>query len=100
MLNHIVLMGRLTADPVGKDSKNGKRVALFTLAVDRGMDEADFINCVAWEKQADVAEEYLRKGQMVAVEGRLQIRQYEKDGDKRTAAEVIVGRIHFTGKKE
>lgn len=101
-MNHIVLIGRLTRDPELRYTPNGVAVANFTLAVDRPVAnqqserEADFIRIVAWQKQAEVCANYLKKGRLVAVEGRLQIRNYEtQDGQKRQAAEVIANRVQF-----
>lgn len=100
MLNRVVLIGRLVADPELKHTGSGTAVTGLRLAVDRpykkGMkqgggehQEADFIDCVAWQKNAEFAANYLHKGRLVAVEGRLQIRTYQtQDGSKRVAAEV------------
>lgn len=95
MLNKITLMGRLTRDPELRYTKNETPVASFTLAVDRDMDGVDFIDCVAWRKTAEFANTYFRKGEMAVVAGRLQIREYEKDGSKRKAAEVVVDNLYF-----
>ncbi|HEX3043259.1 MAG TPA: single-stranded DNA-binding protein [Bacillota bacterium] len=102
-MNHIVLIGRLTKDPELRYTPNGLAVATFTLAVDRdrapnqqGEKETDFIRIVTWQKQAEVCANYLKKGRLVAIEGRLQIRNYEtQDGQKRTAAEVVANRVQF-----
>ena len=101
MLNHIVLQGRLTRDPELRRTGTGKAVASFTLAVDRDGEGCDFIPCVAWEKTAEHISNYFFKGKMAIVQGRLQQRSYETtDGKKRTAFDVVVGRIYFTDKKE
>lgn len=107
MLNKIILLGRLVADPDFKYTQNGKGVAQFTLAVDRpfagqdGKKEADFIPVILWGKTAEAAANYSSKGQRLLVEGRLQIRSYEaKDGSKRWATEVIGSSIEFIEKKE
>ena len=96
MLNSFVCIGRLTRDPELKTTPNGTAVATFTVAVDRdfkdqnGKKETDFINVVAWRGLADICGKYFHKGNMVVVQGRLQIRTYEtNDGSKRTAAEII-----------
>ncbi len=102
-LNIITIQGRLCADPDLRSTQAGKKVASFTLAVDRDFqrDEADFINCVAWEKKAEFVNQYFTKGQMALVTGRLQIRQWtDKEGGKRTAAEVVANEIHFCGPKQ
>ncbi len=91
MLNSIVLMGRLTRDPELRYTKNKVPVASFTLACNRdhgkdGEYEADFIDIVAWRQTGEFASKYFAKGQLVAVEGRLQTRKWEdKDGNKRTS---------------
>lgn len=102
-LNVITIQGRLCADPDLRSTQAGKKVASFTLAVDRDFqkDEADFIACVAWEKKAEFVDQYFTKGQMALVTGRLQIRQWtDKEGGKRTAAEVVANEIHFCGPKQ
>lgn len=101
MLNHIVLQGRLTKDAEIRYTQSEKAVASFSIAVDRGRDNgADFINCVAWEKTAQFIDKYFSKGDMILIEGRLQSRSYEdKNGNKRTAFEVVVGSVNFCGGK-
>lgn len=106
MLNSVTLMGRLVADPELKTTQNGISVAAFRLAVERnyapqGQErQADFIPCVAWRQTAEFISKYFAKGRMIAVDGSLQSRNYEdKNGQKRTAIEVIVERVHFTGER-
>ena len=106
MLNRIILIGRLTRDPELRYTPNGKAVASFSLAVDRGRTnaqgekETDFIDIVVWDKQAETCANYLGKGRLVAVEGRLQIRSYEtQDGQKRKAAEVVAQNVRFLDSK-
>ena len=106
MLNHIVLMGRLTRDPELRHTGSGISVASFTLAVDRdfksqnGERVVDFINIVAWRGTAEFAEKYFEKGQMAVVSGRLSTRNYEdKNGNKRTAYEVVADHIYFASSK-
>lgn len=101
-MNHVVLIGRLTKDPELRYTPNGVAVTNFTLAVDRnftnqaGQREADFIPIVVWQKLAETCANYLRKGRLVAVEGRLQIRSYDtQDGQRRRVAEVIAGNVQF-----
>ena len=101
-MNHIVLIGRLVADPVLRYTQSGVAVTSFTLAVDRnrskedGQREADFIDVVTWRKQAETCANNLTKGRLVAVSGRLQIRRYDdKDGIRRKAAEVVADRVRF-----
>ncbi|MDO8586834.1 MAG: single-stranded DNA-binding protein [Armatimonadota bacterium] len=95
MMNVVVLIGRLASDPELKYTPSGVAVATFRIAVDRrptaeGVKEADFINIVAWRHSAEFAANYLTKGRLVAVEGRLQIRKWvAQDGSKRSMAEVV-----------
>jgi len=102
MLNTIVLIGRLAQDPEMRYTPNGVAVASFTVAVDRpftdqnGKREADFIDCLAWRKLGETVGNHLKKGRLVAVQGRLQIRSYEaKDGTKRRVAEVVADSVRF-----
>lgn len=101
-MNYCVLMGRLTKDPELRTTPNGKSVASFTIAVDHGYGEkksANFINCIAWENRAEFVGKYFQKGSMIAVEGEITTRQYEKDGQKRTVTEILAKEIHFCGGK-
>ena len=102
MLNRIVLIGRLTADPELRHTNSGTAVATFSLAVDRarpnqnGERETDFINIVVWQKQAETCAQYLHKGRLAAVDGRLQIRSYEnREGQKVRVAEVVAESVRF-----
>lgn len=102
MLNHIVLMGRLTRDPEMRMTQSGKTVTSFSLAVERDFqkDTTDFINIVAWNKTAEFVNSYFTKGQLVAVSGSLQIRSWEdRDGNKRQTAEVIAEHVYFAEPK-
>ena len=106
MLNHIVVMGRLTADPELRRTQNGTAVASFTIAVDRdfkaenGERETDFIPCVAWRGTAEFVQKYFSKGRMAVVSGRLQIRPWtDKDGNKRRSAEVVADSVYFGDSK-
>ena len=101
-LNTIILIGRLTQDPELRYTNSGTAVASFALAVERqhktpsGEKETDFIQVVVWQKLGELVAQYLRKGRMAAVEGRLQIRQYEnRDGHKVRAAEVVADNVRF-----
>ena len=103
-MNHVILIGRLTRDPELKYTPNGVAVCNFTLAVDRAFSkdkEADFIPIVVWGKIGEACGNNLGKGRLVAVEGRLQIRSYEKDGQNRQFAEVVASEVKFLdyGKK-
>ncbi len=103
MLNHIVLMGRLTRDPELRRTGSGVAVASFSLAVDRdfagkesGERETDFIDIVAWRNTAEFVSKYFTKGRMAVVSGRLQIRNWnDKDGNKRRTAEVVADNVYF-----
>ena len=107
MLNKIIIMGRLTADPELRRTGSGIAVTSFTLAVDRdfsskegGEKETDFIDCVAWRNTGEFVANYFTKGRMAVVAGRLQIRIYtDKDGNKRRAAEVIADNVYFGDSK-
>ena len=105
MLNSVIIMGRLTADPELRTTTSGLSVTSFTVAVDRNYKsgderQTDFINCVAWRATADFVTRYFRKGQMIAVQGSLQVRNYEdKNGNKRTAYDVVADNVSFCGSK-
>ena len=107
MLNHIVIMGRLTRDPELRYTQSQTPVASFTVAVDRdfggrdgGEKQTDFIDCVAWRQTAEFVSKYFTKGSMAVVSGRLQIRPWtDKDGHKRTSAEVVADNIYFGDSK-
>ena len=101
MLNKVVLMGRLTADVEVKATQSGKSVAAFTVACDRdfGEKEADFINCVAWEKKAEFISKWFRKGDVIALTGRISVRSYDTDNGKRYVTEVNVEDAYFGGSK-
>lgn len=105
MLNKFLVAGRLTADPeIQNIGKN--RLCKFTIACDRpkrkGEDkpETDFFNYVAWERNGDTIVNYFRKGDMITLVGEVHINRYEKDGQKRTATEVKVEEIHFSGNRK
>ena len=105
MLNTITIQGRLARDPELRRTGSGKAVANFALACERDFSEdgekvTDFIECVAWRNTAEFASKYFSKGKMAVVKGRLQIRPYtDKNGNSRTAAEVVVESIYFCGDK-
>ena len=106
MANFVLFSGRLSNDVSVKYTTNNKCVALFTLAVNRevknadGKYEADFFNCVAWSKLAELAGNTLKKGSKVLVQGRMQNRNYEaKDGTKKYVTELIVNKIEFLDSK-
>ncbi len=104
MLNSVILMGRLTADPELRSTQNGTSVTQFTLAVDRDFvkqgeeRQTDFISCVAWKQTAEFISKHFGKGNMLAVTGRLQSRTFDdKNGVKHYVTEVIVDKASFTG---
>ena len=107
MLNHITIMGRLTRDPELRRTGTGTAVASFTVAVDRdfsgrdgGEKETDFIDCVAWRQTGEFVSKYFTKGRMIVVDGRLEMRDWtDRDGNKRTSAEVIVDNAYFGDSK-
>ena len=103
MLNHIVLMGRLTRDPELRYTQSQIPVASFSLAVDRdfggrdgGKRQTDFIDIVAWRSTAEFVSKYFTKGSMAVVSGRLQIRDWtDREGGKRRSAEVVADNVYF-----
>lgn len=107
MLNRVVLIGRLTKDPELRYSPNGVAVTNFTLAIDRkfknaqGEKETDFIPCVMFKQLAELCANYLAKGKLASVDGRIQVRTYnDKDGQKRWVTEVIAEDVHFLSPKD
>ena len=106
MLNCVVLMGRLTADPELRTTSSGLSVTSFSVAVDRSYAKrgeektTDFINVTAWRSTAEFITKYFHKGSMIAVQGSLQTRNYEdKNGNKRTAYDVVADQVSFCGSK-
>lgn len=108
MLNHIVIMGRLTRDPELRRTGTGIAVASFSVAVDRDFPDSktgergvDFINCVAWRYTGEFVSKYFEKGSMIVVSGRLQMRNWiDKDGNKRVSAEVVAEDVYFGESKK
>lgn len=105
MLNHIVIMGRLTRDPELRQTGSGVSVANFSVAVDRDFSkgeekETDFIDCVAWRHTGEFVSKYFTRGSLIVVSGRLQVRSYtDKDGNNRRAAEIVADNCYFGGSK-
>lgn len=106
MLNHTVIMGRLTRDPEIRYTQSGTAVAYFTLAVDRDYKaegaerETDFIDCVAWRNTAEFVSRNFTKGRMVVVSGRLQVRKWsDNDGNTRRSTEVVAENVYFGDSK-
>lgn len=107
MLNKIFLQGRIVNDIDVKTTPSGASVATFRIAVDRdfkskdGQKETDFITIVAWRNTAEFVYKYFAKGRMILIDGRLQIRNYtDKDGNKRTSAEVVADSVYFSDSKK
>ncbi|UWG96821.1 single-stranded DNA-binding protein [Dehalobacter sp. DCM] len=107
MLNRVVLIGRLTKDPELRYTPNGVAVASFTLAVDRnyknsqGEKEVDFIPCVVFRQLAELCANYLTKGKLAAVDGRIQVRSFDgQDGQKRWVTEVLAENVRFLSPKD
>lgn len=106
MLNIVALMGRLVYDPELKTTQNGTNVCRFRIAVDRSFTrhgeerKADFIDVTAWRQTAEFVSKYFQKGDMIAIEGSLQTRQYQdKNGNNRTATQVLASQVSFCGGK-
>jgi len=102
MLNKCIVMGRMTKDPELRRTGNGTPVTSFSLACDRdfkdkqsGEKATDFIDVVAWRNTAEFVSKYFGKGRMVVAEGRLQIREWMKDGQKRRSAEILADNVYF-----
>lgn len=100
MLNNVCLMGRLTRIPELRQTSGGKSVTSFTLAVDRDGETADFIDCVAWGRTAEFVGQYITKGQLIALDGRLSTRTWtDRNNNKRKAVEVVAERVYFAEPK-
>lgn len=104
MLNRTILIGRLTADPILRYTPNGIATTSFTLAVDRPFsktEEVDFINIVVWRTQAENVANYLKKGSLCAVDGRIQTRNYENnEGKKVYVTEIVAENVRFLDSKK
>ena len=107
MINRITILGRLARDPELRNTQAGTAVTSFTLAVDRNRKDADgntpvdWIDCIAWQKTAEILAQYARKGALIGVTGRLQSRKYTaKDGTPRTAWEVVVDEFSFCERRQ
>ena len=105
MFNLVVLTGRLTADPELKNTPNGVPVTSFSIAVNRNYrageeQQTDFINIVAWRQRAEFITKYFTKGSMIGIEGSIQTRRYQdKNGNNRTAFEVVANNVQFVESK-
>lgn len=107
MLNVVAIMGRLAADPQLRQTTTGKSVASFRIACDRGrkdangQSQADWLDVVAWDRTAEFICKYFQKGSLIVIDGRLQTRQYQdKNGQNRTAVEIVAQNASFCGSKE
>ena len=107
MLNVVAIMGRLARDPELRQTTTGKNVASFRIACDRGrrdangQSQADWLDVVAWDRTAEFVCKYFQKGSLIAIDGRLQTRQYQdKNGQNRTAVEIVAQNANFCGSKE
>ena len=106
MLNVVAIMGRLARDPELRQTTTGKSVASFRIACDRGrkdangQNQADWLDVVAWDRTAEFVCKYFQKGSMIAIDGRLQTRQYQdKNGQNRTVVEIVAQNANFAGAK-
>lgn len=101
MINRVILVGRLTKDPILRKTQSGASVTSFTVACDRrikaeGQPTADFINCVCWNKVADNTAQYTHKGSLVGVEGRIQTRSYDDQSGRRVyVTEIVADSVQF-----
>ena len=105
MINRVVLVGRITKDPMLRKTQSGTSVVSFTIACNRRVQtqdqQADFINCVAWNKTADFMTQYVKKGALLGVEGRIQTRNYDgQDGKKVYVTEVVAETVQFLESKK
>lgn len=99
-MNKALLSGRLTDEPKVSETNSGKKVARFTLAVDRAKEGADFISCVAWDKSAEFAQKYCHKGVKYLVEGHIQTGSYDGKSGKVYTTDVVCEHIEFCEKKK
>ena len=105
-INHVVIAGRLGKDPELKNTPNGTKVSSFSIATNRVWtdkntgqknEETEWVNCVAWGRTAEVIAQYFTKGKEIYIEGRMQTRSWEKEGQKRYATEIVVNQFQFVG---
>jgi single-strand DNA-binding protein len=107
MANKFIGLGRLTADPIYKTTETGTSITSFTIAIRRNFKnknneyDSDFLNCVSYKNTADFINKYFKKGDMICVEGRVQVRNYDdKDGNKKYVTEIVVESAEFVGPKK
>jgi len=108
-MNKVILVGRITKDPELKTVQSGSAVVNFTVAInrpttsnngDQNQSNADYINCVIWNKQAENLAKYVKKGQLIGVEGRIQTRTYDANGTTRYITEVLCDNVQFLDTKK
>ena len=100
-VNQVILMGRLTRDPELRTTASGKNITSFSIAVDRySSEETDFFEVTAWEKLAELVDQYLNKGSKVLVQGRLQLDRWEKDGQKNSRVSITANDVTFLDSKQ
>ena len=100
-VNQVILMGRLTRDPELRTTASGKNITSFSIAVDRySSEETDFFEVTAWEKLAELVDQYLNKGSKVLVQGRLQLDRWEKDGQKNSRVSITANDVTFLDPKQ
>lgn len=100
-MNKVILLGRLTKDSETRQTTTGQTVVNFTLAVQDGKDQAQFINCQAWNKTGEIISQYTAKGSQIAIEGKIQNRSWDKkDGTKGYATDIIVFQVELLGSKQ
>lgn len=98
-MNIFVFAGNVTKDPELKTTPAGKSVCSFSVAINEGKDKTTFVNCVAWEKTAELLSQYVQKGDRLSGSGRLDVRSYEKDGEKKYVTEIVVNQFDFPPKR-
>ncbi len=99
-MNKVISIGRLTDEPKVSETQNGKKIARFTLALDRIGEGTDFPSYIAWEKRAELIEKYCHKGHMIGIAGRIQTGSYDKDGRKIYTTDIVVDELQFLEKRE
>ncbi|MFC1517031.1 single-stranded DNA-binding protein [Candidatus Margulisiibacteriota bacterium] len=106
MYNKVFIIGRLTKDPETRYTPSGIAVTRFTVAINRnfrgqsGQEETDFLRVVAWRRLAEICGEYLKKGRLVSIDGRLQVSTWEKDGEKMKSAEIVADNMQMLERKK
>lgn len=97
-MNVLCIAGNLTRDPELRSTNTGKQVASFSIAINEGKDKTEFVNCVAWEKTAELINQYCKKGDRLSCNGKIATRSWEQDGQKKYATEMIVHQFDFPPK--